>query len=87
MRSLHVASLLCLAGCSALDVPPAETAYFRDQLARAQAAPAARPVNQEASVLREAAGKLELRAVAEAERIRRGDETEGLLDVEAEQAR
>ncbi len=87
MRSLRVASLFALTACAALEIPPSETAYFRDQLTRAQAAPAVPPAGQEAAVLREAAAKLEVRAVAEAERIRRRDETDGLLDVEAQAAR
>ena len=87
MRPLRVASLLLLTACTAVSIPPAETAYFREQLARAEAAPTAPAPGEEAAVLREAAAKLEVRGAAEAERIRRGDETAALLDVESPAAR
>ena len=87
MRALRVASVLVVAGCAALDVPPEETPYFQQQLAIAKAAPRAAQPGAEATVLRDAASKLDVRAAAEAERIRRGDETAGLLDVESAPAR
>jgi outer membrane protein TolC len=76
-----------LTGCAATPIPPAETPYYAEQLAIARAAPAAPAPGAEAAALREAASKLEVRAAAESDRIRRGDETEGLLDVEAPAAR
>jgi outer membrane protein, heavy metal efflux system len=87
MRALRVAALLATSACAATDVPPVETSYFLDQLARARTAPAARQPAEEAAVLREAAASLDVRAVAETARVRRGDETEGLLDVESPGAR
>ena len=87
MRPLRVVPLLALGACSALQIPPAETPYFRQQADLAQAAPAAAPRGAEAAVLREAAAELAVRATAEAERIRRGDETEGLLDAQSPAAR
>lgn len=85
--TIRAAALLFVAGCASLDVPPEETAYFRQQMAIARATPQAAPAGAEAQVLRESTEKLDARAAAEAERIRRGDETEGLLDVESPEAK
>jgi outer membrane protein, heavy metal efflux system len=76
-----------VASCGSVDVPPEETAYYREQVEIAQAAPRKPEARVEAQALREAAGKLEARGAAEAERIRRAGETEGLLDVESPDAR
>ena len=87
MKRACLFALAGLTACAALDIPPARTPYFEQQLAIARAAPAAGAPAEEAVVLREAATKLDVRAAAEAERIRRGDETEGLLDVASAPAR
>jgi hypothetical protein len=73
-------------GCAALDVPPAETTYYREQLAVAHAAPpAARP--PEAANVGPSAELLKPLADAESARIRDAAETEGLLDVGSPDAR
>jgi outer membrane protein, heavy metal efflux system len=83
----NLAWVLAVAGCTALEIPPEETPYFREQMALSRAAPRAAKPGDEAAVLRDAAAKLDLRAAAEAERIRRGDETEGLLDTSGADAK
>jgi outer membrane protein TolC len=75
------------AGCAATPIPPAETSYYQEQLVLARSAPSAAAPRAEAVALRDAAAKLDVRAAAESERIHRGDETEGLLDVESPAAR
>jgi len=87
MRTIRIAAVFVVAGCAAVDVPPEETPYFREQSALAHAAPKADAPGDEAKGLRESASKLELRGAAESERIRRADETEGLLDVESPAAK
>jgi len=87
MRSLRLMTLLTLAACTALEIPPSETTYYSEQLAIARAAPSAAAPGAEAAALRDAAAKLDVRAAAESERISRGDETEGLLDVRTPAAR
>jgi hypothetical protein len=90
MNGVHPFRLLAasfLAGCAATPIPPSETAYYREQLVLARAAPRAAAPGAEAVALREAASKIDVRAAAEAERIQRGDETEGLLDVSTPAAR
>ncbi len=77
------ATLVALGACASLDIPPEETPYYREQLALARSAPPPAGARQEGAALREAAAKLQVRAVAEGERIRRMDDTEGLLDVES----
>lgn len=83
----RIALAFALSACTALDIPPEETPYFREQMAIAHAAPRAVPPREEAAVLRDAAAKLDLRAAAETERMKRGDETEGLLDVTSADAK
>src|SRR5258708_4731969 len=86
MRPSRLALGLALGACTALDVPPAETPYYREQLALAHAAPHV-AVGPEAVQIRDAAAKLSVAAGAEAERIRPHEETEGLLDLESPEAR
>jgi len=59
-----VPAVLFVAGCAATPIPPAETSYYRDQLAIARAAPALAAPGAEAVALREAAAKLDVRAAA-----------------------
>lgn len=82
MRALRALPFLVVSACASVAIPPAETEYYREQLALARAATPVR-AEPEAATLRDAAAQLEVRAAAEFERIRRRDETEGLLDLDA----
>lgn len=75
-----------LAGCAATPIPPAETEFYREQLDLARAALSA-DAGPEGRVIRESAAKLEARALQEAESARRGDDTAGLIDLDAPGAR
>jgi cobalt-zinc-cadmium efflux system outer membrane protein len=71
-------------GCASVELPPAETPYYREQLALARAATPAK-VGDEAAVLREATAKLQARAAAET--ARGADDAEGLIDLASPAAR
>lgn len=85
-RTLRTVPVLVLAACSALPVPPHETPYYQEQLSLSRAATAV-PVAAEGAAIREAAARLDLRAAGEQGRILSGDETEGILDLDAGGAR
>lgn len=87
MKALRIVPFLLVGACAALPVPPEATPYYAEQLAAARTAPRAVAADPEAAVLREGAAALDVRAAAEAERIRRGDETDGLVEVDSPEAR